>query len=188
MTAKRLSKRASISLAASDSISPSSEMSVSEPVLSHDLSEPAILALCRKDLYDAVMLENQRQFWLKYTDDALVKRLSGCWELTLFLLDWYCRITDTKRPIPYSSTWNLETQVALESMQQSQKGIRLHNSFIHWRTARDEIHCGILYFLVALMDRWLDLVRGGKLIGLSTALKTTLRLSIGFGLAYYLIG
>jgi hypothetical protein len=73
-------------------------------------------------------------------------------------------------------------------MQQSQKGIKLHNSFIHWRTAGDEIYCGILYFLVALMDRWVDLVNGGQLVGLSAETNTTLRLSVGFGLAYYLIG
>lgn len=134
------------------------------------------------------MKEKDRHFWHKRTEDGFVRRLAECWDATLFLLDWYCRVTDTKRPIPYSSTWNLETQVALESMQQSQKGIKLHNSFIHWRNAGDEIYCGILYFLVALMDRWVDLVHGGELVGLSAEMNTTLRLSVGFGLAYYLIG
>ena len=141
--------------------------------------------------------EKSRHFWTKPTDDEFVKELAGCWDSTIFLLDWYCRLTDTKRPIPYSSTWNLETQVALESMQQSQKGIRLHNSFIHWRNAGDEIGCGILYFLVALMDRWLDLLNGVHQTGLSPGSGSlqltpeeneTLRLSVGFGLAYYLIG
>jgi hypothetical protein len=73
-------------------------------------------------------------------------------------------------------------------MQQSQKGIKLHNSFIHWRNAGDEVGCGILYFLTALMDRWLDLLYGANLVGLSSALNTSFRLSVGFGLAYYLIG
>jgi hypothetical protein len=159
-----------------------------EPETFYGLSEPAILALCRKELYDAVRKENDRHFWQKPTEDAFVKRLADCWDATLFLLDWYSRVTETKRPIPYSSTWNLETQVALESMQQSQKGIKLHNSFIHWRNAGDEIYCGILYFLVALMDRWVDLVHGGQLVGLSAETNTTLRLSVGFGLAYYLMG
>jgi hypothetical protein len=177
-------------VAASESTAPSSDSSPKEPEAFHGLSEPAILALCRKDLYDAVMEETKRHFWQKPTDDVFVKRLAECWDATLFLLDWYSRITETKRPIPYSSTWNLETQVALESMQQSQKGIKLHNSFIHWRNAGDEIYCGVLYFLVALMDRWVDLLSGGQLINLVTSkdMNTTLRLSVGFGLAYYLIG
>jgi hypothetical protein len=166
-------------------------MSFVEPGIFHGLSEPAILALCRKELYYAVMKEKERHFWQRPTHDMFVKKLAVCWDATLFLLDWYCRVTDTKRPIPYSSTWNLETQVALESMQQSQKGIKLHNSFIHWRNAGDEIYCGILYFLVALMDRWIDLVHGGQLVSLLPVSKednTTLRLAVGFGLAYYLIG
>jgi hypothetical protein len=188
-----------MSFPVSDSVQPSSVTFPSDPEVFHGLSEPAILALCRKDLYDAVVKEKTRHFWQKSTSDAFVKRLAECWDATLFLLDWYCRVTDTKRPIPYSSTWNLETQVALESMQQSQKGIKLHNSFIHWRTAGDEIYCGILYFIVALMDRWVDLVHGGKnMIGLGYGsgfhasdlkeLNDILRLSVGLGLAYYLIG
>ncbi|KAF1835308.1 hypothetical protein BDW02DRAFT_294479 [Decorospora gaudefroyi] len=185
---KRLSKGPNISIAVRESAAPSSEASYGEPDIFHGRSEPAILALCRDDLHDAVLKERGRRFWQKPTEDTFVKQLADCWESTLFLLDWYARITDTKRPIPYSSTWNLETQVALESMQQSQKGIRLHNSFIHWRTAGDEIYCGILYFVVALMDRWLDLVHGGQLVGLGASMNTTLRLSVGFGLAYYLIG
>jgi glycosyltransferase involved in cell wall biosynthesis len=185
---KRLSKGPRTSIAVSVSLAPSSEMSVGEPNLFYGLSEPAILALCRKELYDAIMKEKSRHFWEKPTDDALIKQLADCWDSTLFLLDWYSRLTDTKRPIPFSSTWNLSTQVALESMQQSQKGIKLHNSFIHWRNAGDEIGCGILYFLTALMDRWLDLLHGGHLVGLSAALNKTFRLSVGFGLAYYLVG
>jgi hypothetical protein len=177
-------------MAVSDSTGPSSELPLQEPDPFHNLSEPAILALCRTELYHAVTKETKRRFWQKPTDDAFVKRLAECWDATLFLLDWYSRVTETKRPIPYSSTWNLETQVALESMQQSQKGIKLHNSFIHWRNAGDEIYCGVLYFLVALMDRWVDMLNGGGLVNLITSkeMNTTLRLSVGFGLAYYLIG
>lgn len=185
---KRLSKGGRASLAPSASLASSSEKSPGEPNLFYGLTEPAILVLCRKELYDMVMKEKNRHFWQKPTEDSLVKELAGCWDSTIFLLDWYSRLTDTKRPIPFSSTWNLETQVALESMQQSQKGIKLHNSFIHWRNAGDEVGCGILYFLAALMDRWLDLIHGGNLAGLSYGENNAYRLSVGFGLAYYLIG
>ncbi|KAF1973638.1 hypothetical protein BU23DRAFT_639358 [Bimuria novae-zelandiae CBS 107.79] len=184
----RLSKAPRTSMAPSSSLAPSSETTNDAAELFYGLSEPAILALCRTELYNAVNKERSRHLWTKPTGDVFVRQLAECWDSTIFLLDWYCRLTDTKRPIPYSSTWNLETQVALESMQQSQKGIRLHNSFIHWRNAGDEIGCGILYFLTALMDRWLDLVNGVHLVGLSPQMNDTLRLSVGFGLAYYLIG
>lgn len=195
--ANRLSKGPRNSATHSSSLAASSDTTADAADLFYGLSEPAVLALCRTELYNAVKKEKSRHFWTRPTDDAFVRELAGCWDSTIFLLDWYCRLTDTKRPIPYSSTWNLETQVALESMQQSQKGIRLHNSFIHWRNAGDEIGCGILYFLAALMDRWLDLLNGVQQTGLSpgsgslqlTAEENeTLRLSVGFGLAYYLIG
>ncbi|KAL5424690.1 hypothetical protein PMIN04_003073 [Paraphaeosphaeria minitans] len=188
-TLKRLSKGPRTSTAISSSLAPSTETTTDPAELFHGLSEPAILALCRTELYNAVIKEKKRHFWTRPTEDTFVRQLAGCWESTLFLLDWYCRLSDTKRPIPFSSTWNLETQVALESMQQSQKGIRMHNSFIHWRNAGDEIGCGILYFLTALMDRWLDLLNGvPTYYGYLPALNETLRLSVGFGLAYYLIG
>jgi hypothetical protein len=186
--ANRSSKGPRTSPALPSSLAPSNETATDAADLFHGLSEPAILALCRMELYNAVMKERKRHFWTKPTSDAFVRQLAECWESTLFLLDWYCRLTDTKRPIPYSSTWNLETQVALESMQQSQKGIRLHNSFIHWRNADDEVGCGILYFLTALMDRWLDLLNGIQHLGLGAEGNDILRLSIGLGLAYYLIG
>ncbi|RMZ67489.1 Glycosyl transferase family 1 [Pyrenophora seminiperda CCB06] len=187
--ANRAGKISDTVLTVSDSLNATSDVSLCAPEIFRNMSEPAVLALCRDALHEAVLKEKGRRLWQKSTKDSFVKRLADCWDSTLFLLDWYARITETKRPIPYSSTWNLETQVALESMQQSQKGIRLHNSFIHWRTAGDEIYCGILYFLVALMDRWLDLVHGGQFAGLGVPLgDSILRLSVGFGLAYYLIG
>ncbi|KAF2808374.1 glycosyl transferase [Mytilinidion resinicola] len=152
------------------------------------LTEPAILALCRSELFKAVMDEKHRRFWQKATTDPLVKELALCWDSTVFLLEWYCRTSEVKRPIPYSSTWNLMSQVALDNMQQTQKGIRLHNSFIHWRNIGDEVGCSILYFIVALLDRWIILIEGAQLVGLSAALDKTFRLAVGFALAYYLLG
>src|SRR2546430_4226486 len=46
----------------------------------------------------------------------------------------------------------------------------------------------MLYFLVALLDKWIELIAGGQILGLSDAENSTLRVSVGFGLAYYLVG
>lgn len=171
-----------------DVLNPSVEISSNEPDICHGLSHPAVFALCRQELHDTVMKEKKRRFWQKPTEDVFVKQLAQSWDRTAFLLDWYCRQTGTKRQLPYTSTWNLTTQVALENMQQSQKGIRMHNSFVHWRNAGDEIGCTVLYFLLVLMDRWIDLVHRGELVGLAAALNSEYRVSVGFGLAYYLMG
>ncbi|KAF2430083.1 hypothetical protein EJ08DRAFT_697629 [Tothia fuscella] len=174
------------------------------------LTDPAAMSLSRVNLSEAVLKERKRMFWQKSTADELVKKLSKCWEATVFLLEWYCRLSDVKRPMPYSSTWNIEVRVAFDSLMQNQKGIRLHNSFIHWRNAGDEVGCGILYFLVALLDRWVGLLYGAPLLGLTRVdcaldfgnelgdplmtekyhgrCNQVMRVAVGFGLAYYLIG
>jgi hypothetical protein len=168
------------------------------------MTDPAAMNVSRQALSEAVMDERKRKFWRKSHHDQLVQKLAKSWEATTFLLDWYCRLQDVKRPMPYSSTWNIEVRVAYDSLQQNQKGIRLHNSFIHWRNAGDEVGAAILYFIVALLDRWIELISGGPLTGLSVIpnLATpwnlsderydkeqrALSIAIGFGLAYYLIG
>ena len=69
-----------------------------------------------------------------------------------------------------------------------QKGVKLHNAFVHWRHAGDEVWCGVLYFLIALLDKWVAMLSGGSIVGLSAATDKIYRMAVGFGLAYYLIG
>ncbi|KAK1140555.1 hypothetical protein N8T08_010301 [Aspergillus melleus] len=153
-----------------------------------NLSDPAVLKLSREALFKDVMAEKERWFFTKATPDTLVLELARDWDSTNFLLDWYCRYADVPRPIPFSSGWNIQTKVALDTLRSSQKGIRSHNAFIHWRQSSREIGCGILYFVLALLDKWAELLSGGHLVGLSAALTDAYRMSVGFGLAYYLIG
>lgn len=153
-----------------------------------NLSDPAALKLAREALLEDVMTENSRGFFSKKTTDSLVKELARDWESTNFLLDWYCRYADVSRPIPFSSGWNIQTKVALDTLRNAQKGLRLHNSFIHWRQSSKEIGCGVLYFVVALLDKWVSLLCGDHLIGLTGALTDANRKAVGFALAYYLIG
>lgn len=152
------------------------------------MSDPAALKLAREALLNDVQAEMNKGYFTKPSEDKLVQELARDWESTTFLLDWYCRYSDVPKPIPYSSTWNIQTKCALDTLSAAQKGIRLHSAFIHWRQAGDEVGCGVLYFLVALLDKWIDLLSGGQLIGLSASLTDAYRMAVGFGLAYYLIG
>lgn len=152
------------------------------------LSDPAVMKLSRDALLKDIMAEKARRFFKMQTSDKLVLELARDWEATNFLLDWYCRYADVPRPIPFSSSWNIQTKVALETLRSAQKGLRLHNAFIHWRQSGKEVGCGILYFVIALLDKWVDLLSGGHLIGLSASLTNSYRMAVGFGLAYYLIG
>ncbi|KAF9892847.1 hypothetical protein FE257_000436 [Aspergillus nanangensis] len=152
------------------------------------LSDPAVLKLSREALLKDVLAEKNRGLFSKPTGDTLVLELTRDWEATNFLLDWYCRHADVSRPIPFSSGWNIQTKVALDTLRNSQKGIRLHNAFIHWRQSHREIGCGVLYFVLALLDKWVDLLTGGDNAGIGPGIKSPNRMSVGFGLAYYLIG
>ncbi|GKZ26017.1 hypothetical protein AbraIFM66951_006769 [Aspergillus brasiliensis] len=153
-----------------------------------NLSDPAVLKLSREALLKDVLAETKRWFYQKPTTDKLVLELAKDWEATNFLLDWYCRYADVPRPIPFSSSWNIQTKVGLEVLRNSQKGIRLHNAFIQWRQSSREIGCGVLYFLLALLDKWVELLTGGQLTGLAPSVTSSQRMAVGFGLAYYLIG
>ncbi|KAL5333162.1 hypothetical protein BJX70DRAFT_403870 [Aspergillus crustosus] len=142
----------------------------------------------RKALFKAVQKEEKRSFWTKPTSDEFVRRMAEGYSATMFLLVWYCRYSRTKIPLPYSPTWNLQLKAAVDTMGDMQKGLNMHSAFLHWRHTGADVWCGILYFVIALMDKWTALFTGEALVGLSTASSSEYRLSVGFGLAYYLAG
>ncbi|OJJ07409.1 hypothetical protein ASPVEDRAFT_46734 [Aspergillus versicolor CBS 583.65] len=145
-------------------------------------------SLPRKALYEAVQRECQRPFWSKPINDDFVRKMANGYSATMFLLVWYCRYSRTKIPLPYSPTWNLQLKAAVDTMGDMQKGLTMHSAFLHWRHTGADVWCGILYFVIALMDKWTALLTGEALVGLSTASSSEYRLSVGFGLGYYLAG
>lgn len=151
------------------------------------LTGPAAMQLSRTQLYEAVKQERSKNFWEKPTSDPNVAKLAKAYSTTLFVLDWYTGIVGAKqKPLPYSSTWNLQINVAINALRINDKGLRLHNAFNHWRFANTEIACGVMYFILALLDRWIELVCGGKLIGIAILGDNDARIAIGFSLVYYL--
>jgi hypothetical protein len=142
----------------------------------------------RRELHNAVLREQSRHFWQSKTTDPLVSELAEGYSKTVFLMQWYCKHKRSAMPLPYSATWNLTLKAGLENMTNTQKGLKLHSAFLHWRHTGDDIWSGLLYFVVALLDKWAALVSGGNLVGLSAASSAEFRLSVGFGLCYYLIG
>ncbi len=147
----------------------------------------AATPLPRTALMVEMQKERHRLPWQKSTVDTFVKTIAVGHDSTLLLMDWYCKYSRTKMPYPYSPTWNLQVKAAVDTLKDIQKGLKLHNAFIHWRESGPEVWCGVLYFVVALMDKWVALLSGGALVGLSAADSSRYRLSVGFGLSYYLI-
>lgn len=108
----------------------------SEDALS-GMTEPGVLKLARYTLLRDVKASFARIG--KASKDPVVLSLAKSYDATNFLLEWYSGYSGTPLPVPYSSTWNMQTKVALQTLKQIQTGIRLHNAFIHWRQAGDEV-------------------------------------------------
>jgi hypothetical protein len=142
----------------------------------------------RRTLFEAVEKENNRKWGSKATTDELVLKLLKGQPATLVLMDWYCKYSRTKMPFMYSPTWNLQTKAAVDTLRDMQKGLKLHNAFIHWRHAGSEVWLGVLYFVIALLDKWVAIFSGQSIVGLSDANSEDFRFAVGFGLAYYLFG
>lgn len=165
-----------------------------ENTMPETVTDLAATPLPRRALQAAVCKERDRRPWNKSTNDELVSKLADGYSATMFLMDWYCKYSRTKMPYPYSPTWNLQCKAGVVTLQDMQKGLRLHNAFVHWRQAGNEVWCGALYFVIALLDKWVVLISGGSVLGLASGSSLapgsseTYRLSVGFGLAYYLIG
>ncbi|KAF2667969.1 glycosyl transferase [Microthyrium microscopicum] len=145
-------------------------------------------AFPRLALHSAIVKEVNKSFWTKPTTDVKIKEMAEAYPATQFLLGWYTQYSRTKMPYAFSPTWNLQCKAAIDTLRDMQKGLKLHNAFIHWRHSGDEVWCGVLYFVIALLDKWISLLSGGSIVGLSAANSEVYRLAVGFGLSYFLIG
>ncbi|KAE8151472.1 hypothetical protein BDV25DRAFT_171424 [Aspergillus avenaceus] len=153
-----------------------------------DVKDMGTTPIPRQALQECVEKERNRRIWSRSTADPFVRKLANGYPATKFLLVWYCKYSRTKLPRPYSPTWNLQLKAAVDTMSDMQKGIKLHNAFLHWRHTGDDVWCGILYFVLALVDKWTALLTGQSVVGLSNVSSMKYRLATGFGLGYYLMG
>ncbi|OZJ05523.1 hypothetical protein BZG36_01903 [Bifiguratus adelaidae] len=137
-----------------------------------------------------VQSERMRDRFSKPTDDTLVKEQAESFAFSRFLLEWYCRCNSAPMPLPFSSSWNLQLKVALATMYQYNQALKQHSLGLLWRYCYLEMGYGIIYFFVALLDRWIVLLTGGDIIGLSLAVNghVDYSLATSFGLMYYLLG
>ncbi|KAL3492287.1 hypothetical protein BJX62DRAFT_250706 [Aspergillus germanicus] len=149
--------------------------------------EPPSYPIIRQTLWESVQKEQAFHLWRRGTPDPFVERLAKGHSAVILLLTWYCKYMGTRLPLPYSTTWNLQLKSAIESLVAMQKGLKQHSSFLHWVHSGQEVWGGLLYFALALMDKWTALFTGESIVGLSIS-SETYRLAVGFGLAYYLAG
>ncbi|KAK3314058.1 glycosyl transferase [Apodospora peruviana] len=152
------------------------------------ITDEQLMHRARMAIHLAVLRETERWLPTKSKADPLIIKLAKGYPPTMFLMRWYTAHKRSKMPLVYSTTWNLTMKAATESMTKMQKGLKLHSAFLHWRTTGLDVWSGLLYFLVALTDKWVALLTGANLVGLSAASSETFRLGVGWGLSYYLMG
>jgi glycosyltransferase involved in cell wall biosynthesis len=153
-----------------------------------NMSDSSVMHLARSALHDSVLKDCYRSPFSKASTDPLITKLSRGYRPTMFLMAWYARHKRSRVPLQYSTTWNLMMKAAMENMTKMQKGLKLHSAFLHWRTTGLDIWSGLLYFIVALTDKWVAVFTGANLVGLSAANSEKFRLGVGWGLCYYLLG
>lgn len=149
---------------------------------------PTAMEISRSQLTAETEAEMKRRFWEKPTTDEFVAQLALSRPLSVSILMWYSTYTRALMPLPYTSTWNLQLKVGLNSLRSFDKGLHPHNTFILWRHAKIEIVFGLLYFVLALLDRWVELFCGGEIVGLILLKDDTTRVAIAMALVGYLIG
>lgn len=149
---------------------------------------PTAMEIARSQLTAETDLEMKRRFWEKPTTDEFVAQLALSRPLSVSILMWYSTYSRALMPLPYTSTWNLQLKVGLNSLRSFDKGLHPHNTFILWRHAKIEIVFGLLYFVLALLDRWVELFCGGEIVGLILLKDDTTRVAIAMALVGYLLG
>lgn len=149
---------------------------------------PTAMEIARTQLAAETDAEAKRRFWEKPTTDEFVAQLTLSRPLSVSILMWYSTYTRALMPLPYTSTWNLQLKVGLNTLRSFDKGLHPHNTFILWRHAKIEIVFGLLYFVLALLDRWVELFCGGEIIGLILLKDDTTRVAIAMALVGYLLG
>lgn len=102
-------------------------------------------------------------------------------------LDWLLKKDDPARPRADTLTpgWFGQVNQALKTQEQMQQGLKEHNIFFLFRYARFDIGVSVGLFLVALMDRWVNIVMSVEVQPISVFFDETARYGICFAILYF---
>ncbi|KAI9744746.1 MAG: hypothetical protein M1818_001671 [Claussenomyces sp. TS43310] len=90
-------------------------------------------------------------------------------------------------PPPYTSTWLVQTKLALTNQQQIDRGLKEHSPFLLFRTAKYDLAQNVGLFLVALLDRWVAVSMSANGFVVNVYYNVRARYGIAFGLLYFLL-
>lgn len=108
-----------------------------------------------EEFYQAIQQYNNTPFKrFRAQRDPLVARTA----MGLPYAFWLLKKEGSTPPKPFSAAWFPKMKTVLDSHQQLIRGLKGHSIFFLFRLGRQEIGINLALFLIALMDRWVNLV------------------------------
>lgn len=94
---------------------------------------------------------------------------------------------DAPLPPPYTTSWLVQTKLALASQQQLNRGLKEHSPFLLFRYAKYDLAQNVGLFLLALLDRWVSISMSANGYVVDQYYDARARYGIAFGLLYFLM-
>ncbi|KAK6517691.1 hypothetical protein TWF506_004873 [Arthrobotrys conoides] len=91
-------------------------------------------------------------------------------------------------PEPYTPTWHVQLKVSLNTQRLFVRGLKEHSPFQMWRYSKYDIAQNVTVFIIALLDRWVEIAMSANGYTISLYIEFRARYGIAFGLLYFLSG
>lgn len=100
---------------------------------------------------------------------------------------WLLRKDDGPIPDPFTTAWFPQLKTAIDRHKQLVRGLKEHSIFILFRLAKNDIGVNLALFLIALMDRWVNIVMNIREPIPSMYFDMRARYGICLGLIYFCV-
>ncbi|KAF3934863.1 hypothetical protein ABW19_dt0202847 [Dactylella cylindrospora] len=145
----------------------------------------AILDKARALLLKRVRVADlKKHSFLPFKETPFVKQLVDGYRESVWLLKKDAGGGDI--PEPYSPTWHVQLKVSLNTQRLFVRGLKEHSPFQMWRYSRYDIAQNVTVFIIALLDRWVDIAMSANGYVINLYIEFRARYGIAFGLLYFL--
>jgi len=102
---------------------------------------------------------------------------------------WLLKKESNGQPLPpaYTSTWLVQTKLALTNQQQLNRGLKEHSPFLLYRIAKYDLAQNVGLFLIALLDRWVAISMSANGHVVNVYFNARARYGVAFSLLYFLL-
>ncbi|KAF3906253.1 hypothetical protein ABW20_dc0102363 [Dactylellina cionopaga] len=124
--------------------------------------------------------------WFPINETPFVKKLVEGYRESVWLLKKDAFGADI--PEPYTPSWHVQLKVSLNTHRLFVRGLKEHSPFQMWRYSKYDIGQNVTVFIIALLDRWVEIAMSANGYVISLYIEFRARYGIAFGLLYFLSG